>query len=149
MKNLRKIAVLGFVLALAAPIKLTAQNDTLRISAHPDSVYAHFLNASKSSVFDGFTIQLYSGSREGAYQIRAKIIELGTQADARLVYKEPNFKIHVGSFPTAAMAERELLRWTQEFPDAFVVQTLVPWYPTGTQEEPNAAQPSSTAAPSK
>lgn len=149
MKYLRKIAALGFVLALAAPVKLTAQNDTLRISAHPDSVYTHFLNASKSTVFDGFTIQLYSGSREGAYQIRAKIIELGTQADARLVYKEPNFKIHVGSFPNAALAERELLRWVQEFPDAFVVQTLVPWYPTSREETPTATPSASSAPPSK
>jgi hypothetical protein len=52
-----------------------------------------------------------------------------------MVYREPNFKIHVGTFPTASLADRELLRWLSEFPNAFVVQTQVPLYPVGRNDD--------------
>lgn len=115
-------------------------SDTLNIPMDLDSVYAHYSEESKSELFEGYTIQLFSGTREGAFQVRSKILSLGAEQEARMIYKEPNFKIHIGSFPDAAAAERALVAWTEEFPNAFIVQTLVPWYPTGFEEDTETTQ---------
>lgn len=108
--------------------ELVGANDTLNIAPNLDSAYAHFTAEHRSELFEGYTIQLFSGDRSNANQVRAKILSLGADKEARMVYREPNFKIHVGSFPDASSAERALMSWKLEFPDAFVVKTMVPWY---------------------
>ena len=52
-----------------------------------------------------------------------------------MVYREPNFKIHIGSFPDASTAERALEEWRIHYPDAFVLKTLIPWYELPTQDD--------------
>lgn len=106
----------------------SSATDTLNVARNLDSAYAHFTHTHKSELFDGYTIQLFSGDRSNANQVRAKILSLGADKEARMVYREPNFKIHVGSYPDASSAERALMSWKIEFPDAFVVKTMVPWY---------------------
>lgn len=106
-----------------------------------DSAYVHFTTTHQSNVFEGYTIQLFSGNRSGANAVRANIISLGAADVARMVYREPNFKIHVGSYPDASSAERALLQWKSAYPDAFVLKTLVPWYPI---ELPESTVPSDT-----
>ena len=117
--------------------------DTLEVAPNLDSVYTHFVEENKSEVFEGYTVQLFSGDRDNANKVRAKVVGLNL-GDARIVYKAPNFKVHIGAFPTTLMAEQERQRWLVEFPDAFVVQTLVPLYPI---EFPNAAAQDSLVAP--
>lgn len=121
----------------------TGYIDTLDVAPNVDSVYAHYVEAQESEVFEGFTIQLFSGDRDNANKVRAKVVGLDL-GEARVIYKAPNFKVHVGAFPTTLMAEQERQRWLQEFPDAFVVQTLVPLYPI---EFPSAAAQDSLIAP--
>ena len=121
----------------------TGHIDTLDVAPNVDSVYAHYVEAQESEVFEGFTIQLFSGDRDNANKVRAKVVGLDL-GEARVIYKAPNFKVHVGAFPTTLMAEQERQRWLQEFPDAFVVQTLVPLYPI---EFPSAAAQDSLVAP--
>ena len=125
MRKLLTLKLLVFFSLLASTAS-ASQLDTLDIPVNLDSAYAHYAENAQSALFEGYTIQLFSGTREGAYEIRAKILSLGGSDEARMIYREPNFKIHVGTHPAASMAERELMRWLQEFPNAFVVQTLVP-----------------------
>ena len=117
--------------------------DTLDIAPNLDSVYAHFQEEQKRAVLEGYTIQLFSGDRVNANKVRANVIDLDL-GQARIVYKAPNFKVHVGAYPTVLMAEKDRQRWIEFFPDAFVIQTLVPWYPI---EFPTVAVPDSLAAP--
>ena len=107
---------------------ISSTTDTLEIAMDLDSAYQHFSQAKKSEMFEGYTIQIFSGDRVNANRVRGKILAIGGDNEARMVYREPNFKIHVGSYPDVASAERALMSWKIEFPDAFVVQTLVPWY---------------------
>lgn len=113
----------------------TASNDTLNVPMDLDSAYFHFSENSKSALFEGYTIQIFSGDRSDANAVRANIISLGIDNDARMVYREPNFKIHIGSFPDASAAERALLEWRVHYPDAFVLKTLIPWYELPTQDD--------------
>jgi len=124
--------------------------DTLEIAMDLDSAYLHFSTEQKSEMFEGYTIQIFSGDRINANKVRGKILAIGADKDARMVYREPNFKIHIGSYPDVATAERALMGWKVEFPDAFVVQTLVPWYELDLEENIDIApiEPDTSAAPS-
>ena len=117
--------------------------DTLEVAPNVDSVYAHYIQSQESEIFEGFTIQLFSGDRDNANKVRAKVVGLNL-GEARVIYRAPNFKVHVGAFPTTLMAEQERKQWLKHFPDAFVVQTLVPLYPI---EFPSAAAQDSLVAP--
>ena len=122
--------------AMSSQDVFTASNDTLNVPMDLDSAYHHFSENSKSALFEGYTIQIFSGDRSGANAVRANIISLGIDSDARMVYREPNFKIHIGSFPDASAAERALVEWRIHYPDAFVLKTLIPWYELPTQDDP-------------
>lgn len=121
----------------------TGLTDTLIVAPNVDSVYAHYVHSQESEVFEGFTIQLFSGDRDNANKIRAKVVGLDL-GKARVTYKAPNFKVHVGAFPTTLMAEQERKLWLKHFPDAFVVKTYVPLYPI---EFPSAAAQDSLVVP--
>ena len=129
-----KRVLLGLAFALfgfsagAAQLPSEIASDTLDIPMDTEAAYAHYTLKKQSKLFEGYTIQIYSGDRVGANQVRASILSLGAEKEARMVYREPNFKIHVGSFPDASTAERALVEWQASFPDAFVLHTLVPWY---------------------
>lgn len=117
--------------------------DTLEITRNLDSVYAHWSEGQKSDFFEGYTIQLFSGDRSNANKVRAEVVE-SDLGEARVIYKAPNFKVQVGSFPTLLLAEKERQKWIEKFPDAFVVQTIVPLYPI---EIPSASVQDSLVAP--
>lgn len=117
--------------------------DTLDVYPSLDSVYAHWSDAQKSDFFEGYTIQLFSGDRANANKVRAEVVETNL-GEARVIYKAPNFKVQIGSYPTILLAEQERQKWLEKFPDAFVVQTLVPLYPI---ELPSASAQDSLVAP--
>lgn len=122
--------------AMGSPDVFSTRHDTLNVPMDLDSAYLHFSENSKSALFEGYTIQIFSGNRSGANAVRANIISLGIDSEARMVYREPNFKIHIGSFPDASTAERALEEWRIHYPDAFVLKTLIPWYELPTQDDP-------------
>ena len=121
--------------AMGSPDVFSTRHDTLNVPMDLDSAYLHFSENSKSALFEGYTIQIFSGDRSDANTVRANIISLGIDNDARMVYREPNFKIHIGSFPDVSAAERALSEWRVHYPDAFVLKTLIPWYELPTQDD--------------
>ena len=125
-----------------APNLLIQNTDTLNIPMDLDSAYTHYTNQMKSPLFEGYTIHIFSGNREGANAERANIISMGAEDKSRIVYKEPNFKVYVGSYPDISSAERALVGWKSSYPEAFVLKTLVPWYPINLD---NRSAPSDTA----
>ena len=144
-KSIRNMRYTILLMVLVSGLKgySFTHSDTLDIAPNIDSVYAHFQEAQKREVFEGYTIQLFSGDRVNANKVKANVIDLDL-GHPRIVYKAPNFKVHLGAFPTVLMAEKERQRWIENFPDAFVIQTLVPWYPI---EFPSVAVPDSLVAP--
>lgn len=109
--------------------------DTLILENDLDSAYQHFTRTRQSTLYEGYTIQVFSGNRKGANSVRANIISLGSEEAARMVYREPNFKIHIGSYPDMSSAEKALKHWKRNYPDAFVIKTAVPWYPIAIKDE--------------
>ena len=120
-----------FLFHLASVAMTSVKVDTLNLPYDLDSVYKHFEKTNKSSVFEGYTIQLFSGSRTGALEVRAQFLNAKLGDEPRLVYREPNFKLQVGSFPDLLTAEKRLVEVRKVFPNAFVLQATVPLYPIG------------------
>ena len=91
--------------------------------------------------FDGFRLQLYSGSgttaRQEANSLRAEFLSKYPDIPAYVVYQAPNFKVRVGDYRTeleAIWLQREL---EYKFPGGFVVKDLVKYPILDIEKESN------------
>lgn len=89
--------------------------------------------------FDGYRLQLYSGSgtsaRQEANTMRAEFLAKYPDIPAYVVYQAPNFKVRVGDFRTeleAIWLQREL---EYKFPGGFVVKDLIKFPLLGIEKE--------------
>ena len=89
--------------------------------------------------FDGYRLQLYSGSgttaRQEANTLRAEFLAKYPDIPAYVVYQAPNFKVRVGDFRTeleAIQLQREL---AYKFPGGFVVKDVVKFPKLAIEEE--------------
>lgn len=95
--------------------------------------------------FDGFRVQLFSGSgteaRLQANNLRAEFMTIYPDVPAYLVYQAPNFKVRVGDFRTELEAihlQREL---AYQYPGGFVSRDLVKFPKLAIENEQDDAEP--------
>jgi hypothetical protein len=70
----------------------------------------------------GYRIQIYSASdRKGAVEARTRFLQLYPDADAYLIYQQPNFRVRVGDFRTKQEAHALFKLMLQEFPEVIIV----------------------------
>ncbi|TYA74541.1 SPOR domain-containing protein [Seonamhaeicola marinus] len=77
------------------------------------------LNKTENSA-DRYKIQIYNGSRSGAYAAQKEFHESFSDWRSRIEYESPNFKIWAGNFRTRLEADRALKRIKKKFPSAFI-----------------------------
>ena len=78
----------------------TGLTDTLEVAPNVDSVFAHYVQSQESEVFEGFTIQLFSGDRDNANKVRAKVVGLNIGC---LLYTSPSPRdAHESRMPSSA-----------------------------------------------
>lgn len=77
------------------------------------------LNKTENSS-DRYKIQIYNGSRSGAYAAQKEFHESFSDWRSRIEYESPNFKIWAGNFRTRLEADRALKRIKRTFPSAFI-----------------------------
>mgnify|MGYP003650967939 FL=1 len=79
--------------------------------------------------FDGYRVQLFSGSgteaRQQANDLRAEFMGLNPNVPAYLIYQAPNFKVRVGDFRTELEAIRLQRELAYQYPGGFVARDLV------------------------
>lgn len=117
-------------------------DSTLRIERDPrlDSLVMRHIRVNKmNDGFDGFRLQLYSGSgtsaRQEANEMRAEFMQHHPNVPAYLIYQAPNFKVRVGDFRTELEAihlQREL---AYQYPGGFVVRDKVKFPKLAIDEE--------------
>ena len=89
-----------------------------------DSIYEQ--NLSKG-VIDGFTIQVYSGTkREDALNIRKKLTQSLPDLQSDVQYKQPNFRVLSGKYFTRLEAQQDYLSVKRYFPNAIVIPDRIP-----------------------
>ncbi|MEM0938620.1 MAG: SPOR domain-containing protein [Bacteroidota bacterium] len=71
---------------------------------------------------DGYTIQVYSGvSRNDANEAQSKMSGFFPDLDARVTYRQPNFRVRGGQFIDRLEANRVYNEVKQEFPRALLI----------------------------
>ena len=90
----------------------------------------HIVANRKHGGFDGFRIQIYSGSRrtsrEESNDVIAKFISIFPDIKYELVFDPPNyFKVRVGNYRTRRDALEDLLKIKKEFPNAYPLPDVI------------------------
>ena len=67
-----------------------------------------------------YSIQIYSGNRQGAEKSKTDYLNAFTEWKTTLVYEEPNYKVWVGNFKTRLEADRAFVDIQKKFPSAFI-----------------------------
>jgi hypothetical protein len=71
-----------------------------------------------------FKIQIYSGNRAKAEQVKSNYNSKYSEWNSKLVYETPNYKIWVGNFRTQLEADRALVKIRKTFSGAFIFKPL-------------------------
>lgn len=73
----------------------------------------------------GYRLQLYSGERGAASELKAKFIKQFPDVPCNVVYETPDFKTQVGNYRTALEAEAAMQQIWPVFKSAFVVAAKI------------------------
>ena len=74
---------------------------------------------------NGYRIQLYSGNRKGAFDLKANFIRQFHQVPCEVIYESPDFKVQVGNYRTELEAEKAMQEIWPVFKSAFVVRAMI------------------------
>lgn len=78
---------------------------------------------------DGFTIQVYSGSRrEEAIKVKQELTSLLPDLQSEVLYSQPNFRVKVGKYYSRIEAQKDYLDVKKRFPTAIVIPDKVAIY---------------------
>ena len=72
---------------------------------------------------EGYKIQLYYGSEQGAYGIKDKFNQLYPEIPAKLTFNTPDWKIQAGNYYTKLQADHDIVQFKIDFPGAIVIAT--------------------------
>ena len=78
------------------------------------------INHSRRSV-EGYTIQIYSGNKEGALQAKKQLARVLPEINADLNFVTPTFRVKAGRYYTRMDAQRDFLSIKKHFPNAIVI----------------------------
>lgn len=103
---------------------------SIESDARLDSLVMRHIRVNEQATgFNGYRVQLYSGSgtqaRQDANNLRAEYMGMYPNTPAYLIYQAPNFKVRVGDFRTELDAIRLQRELAYQYPAAFVVRDLI------------------------
>lgn len=95
-----------------------------------DSLVMRHIRANKQKDgFDGYRVQLFSGSgteaRQQANDLRIEFLSNNPDIPAYLIYQAPNFKVRVGDCRTEMEATRLQRQLAYSYPGGFVSRDLI------------------------
>ncbi len=73
----------------------------------------------------GFRVQVYSGTENGAQQVRQQVESLKLEQPAYVVFEKPHYKVRVGDFRNFREAEAMLERLKKHYSDAYILNDIV------------------------
>jgi hypothetical protein len=88
-------------------------------------VAAHVEINQSTQTMEGYRIQIFAGSRDGANSARARLLRSYSDLEAYVVPIEPNYRVRVGNFTTRAEAQRVCNKIRSSFPSAWVIKDKI------------------------
>ncbi len=90
-----------------------------------DQLMERYKKQNEGKQISGYRIQLFSGDRKGAFDLKANFIRQIDSIPCNVVYEAPDFKVQVGNYRTQLEAEKDMQFIWPIFKSAFVVRTLI------------------------
>ena len=90
-----------------------------------NELMSRFKEINEGKQIQGFRVQLYSGDRKGAFDLKANFIKQFPELPCNVVYESPDFKVQIGNYRTQMEAECGLQDIRPVFKAAFVVPALI------------------------
>ncbi|MFK7969672.1 MAG: SPOR domain-containing protein [Bacteroidia bacterium] len=88
-------------------------------------VAAHVEVNQQVQTTEGYRIQIFAGSRDGANSARARLLNRYPELEAYVVPIEPNYRVRVGNFTSRAEAQRICDMVRSSFPAAWVIKDKI------------------------
>ena len=88
-------------------------------------VAAHVEINQATQSMEGYRIQIFAGSRDGANSARARLLRSYDDLEAYVVPIDPNYRVRVGNFTTRAEAQRVCDKIRATFPSAWVIKDMI------------------------
>ena len=116
---MRKIIIFFTIISLSYTT-LIGQNGNIEInqSNKLDSIIK--LKKELNSKIQNLRIQIYSGDRDNAEQMKKEFIEIFNDSAADVIYETPNYKVWVGNYYTQLEADKRLIEIRKKFRSAFI-----------------------------
>ena len=116
---MRKIIIFFTIISLSSTT-LFGQNGNIEInqSNKLDSIIK--LKKELNSKIQNLRIQIYSGNRDNAEQMKKEFIEIFNDSAADVIYETPNYKVWVGNYYTQLEADKRLIEIRKKFRSAFI-----------------------------
>ena len=120
-----------FLLVFQGFITMAQEDTTHRGSVHINCDYRildlmdQTRKANLGKQIQGYRLQLYSGERGAASELKAKFIKQFPDVPCNVVYETPDFKTQVGNYRTALEAEAAMQQIWPVFKSAFVVAAKI------------------------
>jgi hypothetical protein len=83
---------------------------------------------------EGFRVQIFQGTKDAAYQAKAKFISTYENIKVYVLFQSPDFKVRVGDFRTRSDAIKLKYLIKDEFPAGYIVDDLINFPELGENE---------------
>lgn len=84
-----------------------------------------YANGNKNKKINGYRIQIFSGSRTEADEVREQFMRAFPELEPFKKWDYPNFKVQIGNFVNQLDAQRSLPEIKSVFSDAFVARSQI------------------------
>jgi len=74
---------------------------------------------------DGFRVQIFQGTKDAAYQAKAKFISSHEDIKVYVLFQSPDFKVRVGDFRTKSEAIKLKYFIKNEFPAVYIIDDVI------------------------
>jgi len=74
---------------------------------------------------DGYRVQIFQGTKDAAYQAKAKFISTHENIKVYVLFQSPDFKVRVGDFRTRSEAIKLKYFIKNEFPAVYIIEDVI------------------------
>jgi hypothetical protein len=74
---------------------------------------------------DGYRVQIFQGTKDAAYQAKAKFISSHENIKVYVLFQSPDFKVRVGDFRTKSEAIKLKYFIKNEFPAVYIIDDVI------------------------
>ncbi len=109
------------------PVEENLNGGSLIFNIDPgvDNLLTKYKKANEGKQISGYRIQIYSGTRELAFNLRTEFMKKIPETQITVVYESPDFKTQVGNYRTKLEAEKAMETIWPLYKSAFVVKTMI------------------------